>query len=226
MTADPDRTQYQVQKENFDWGRYAVKKFEDKVFRVKIFSGDYPDDLFEELGTVFVKDGDKSAVYYLKSYYDIFLLEIENKTDLPQDFSIPRIQFIGQECKDQFATPWSLPNDVYRLNPKGITKNVYNGIVVLGLAVALAAISYSIPNILMGASSSKDKKETELTKVEPTEKEKKFYWSSLFHETKYQYNDLISQTNRIEPNSKKIGLLFLAKDSFDKCRDSLILQVE
>lgn len=220
ISADSDKTDVRINRNLFNWNMANPLKTESGHFKIEIYTNESREDLFENIFHMYVKDGDSAALNYLKRKYDVYFLQIENRSEETAEFNLSSIKISG-ECGGKFTSSWSLPNHINQVNPKGMTKNIYNTIVSTALIAGFAAMMYYLGGVPSVPGENNKKKDIPVKTLEPADKDKKEYWSSFFHNTRYHYNDLISERNLIAGKGRKAGIAFVEKNLSEKCKEGM-----
>jgi len=204
LEADLKTTNYSVNRDRFIWDmRNSVKK-ETSKFKISLCKSENQDSFLYEFYSRMNADGDYAALAYLNQNYDIYLMEVENKSESEEELLLKDIRFETDEKIYPIYNSYNLPKKVSRLNPKGITKNMYNITILAGIIAAGAVLRY----VPIPIAPMERKEEIKGKKEVKSEKE---YWSSIFHITNFRYEDIILERNLIKPSSVKKGLVFLDK---------------
>jgi len=219
MSADPKITETNINDNTFKWdyNKPIIYKNEDSL--ITIYPSKVADNIFDELYYKYVVDGNISAAKYLNDNYDVCFIVVYNKSEEELSFDLTKLKINNGKSSYKFISPLDMPLKVKRLNPKGITKNIYNTIVIIAVTAAIIALCRenkslpNIPDISINPPSSVEK--SSLAK-EPNNYQKYGIFSSFFHKTEYNYTDCIIDENKISPLSTKEGILFIKKGSFKK----------
>lgn len=209
VSADPRRTNYSVSISKFEWNYDNPLSFENELLAIRLIASKNSASVFDFITGRYVVMGDSSAKKYLSNHYDICLIEVANRTNSEEIFYLNRLH-LGY--KDQDVSPISsvdLPSVVNRINPNGISKNIYNALAIITITtavVALLVLSHGHAFNFLGHSAGPQKSDKESSKLE-----KEQLWSSLYHDTQFQYEDIIIDENPIASYSRKSGIVFIPK---------------
>jgi hypothetical protein len=202
MTADPKISNYDVSKNRFDWDYDHLLFIENNSFVISLFPSKNSDRIFDFITNRYIIDSERSAKKFLSDNYDIYLIGITNKTNAEKCFYLRNLHLKYKAEYHHPISPVDLPSEINRINPKGISKNIYNALVIITVTIAvIAIIAYASkgnigslpggPNFDFPAGPKK--------------------WSAIYHGTKYKFDDLIIDENILAPNESKSGILFMPK---------------
>jgi hypothetical protein len=209
VSADPRRTNYSVSISKYEWNYDNPLSFENELLAIRLIASKNSANVFDFITGRYVVVSESSAKKYLSNHYDICLIEVANRTNAAEIFYLNRLHLV---YKDQDVSPISsvdLPSVVNRINPNGISKNIYNAIAIITITTAVVALvvlshgrffNFPLP------SAGPQKSDKESSKLE-----KEQLWSSLYHDTQFQYEDIIIDENPIASYSHKSGIVFIPK---------------
>jgi hypothetical protein len=220
IEAEPKISKETINKNDFEWDWTESIKYHDEKVQFKIFinknSYNVLENIFNKLNVIMPK----SSIVTLLEFYDIGLLEITNKSDNNFNFELEKLHVTSRENKTSPIAPQDLVKDIQRINIKGITKNVYNTLAIVTVTTAIIGIMVIANTNGANISCCSGSNQQSNDKVE-LEK----FWSSFYQETTFDYQDLISSSNLIQPNSEKVGIIFLRKGLLNsKAKPSLSYQ--
>jgi len=201
VSADPGMTTCTINKDTFDWDYKNPVTFENDTFNVTMVINRNSRNIIKEIYYKYSMDGEPSAQNFLYDSYDICLIDVCNKSNAEEMFLLSRFSISGNNGSFYPLSPIDIPAEINRINPKGISKNVYNTLAVITVTAAVIVVATSVPTIPLPYHN-----ESFLEK-----KEKKELWSGMYHSTKYEYEDLIIDKNSIKPLSCKKGIIFIKK---------------
>ncbi len=203
MSADPRESRLIVSMEKFDWDYKLALVYENDSLHIRMVPSRDSDTIFNAIANGYSVDKESSARSYLSDSYKVCLLELKNKTPAEQIFYLDKLHLVYEDVALSPVSPVDLPSELKRLNPKGISKNIYNSVVAI---TVLAAISSAL--FAMGDGNMKP------TGVEAEVLYSPGIWSSIFHRTNLKYEDLILQKNPIGPNKSKSGIVFIPRAKY------------
>jgi len=215
ISADPKETKYKVNDDSIQWNYNNPIHYENDRFLINLYLSNDTENIFTKIFYKYAVDGDKSALSYLSNNYDICLIDIHNKTNAELIIDLNKIKLLKDKISINVYSPLDIPAQIERLNPKGITKNIYNTIAAIIVTAAIivllsqggaGCLSVPAPQDSSLKSGRNEKKEEK-----PDDYKKYGIFSSLFHKTDYDYDDCIIDTNIIQPVSHKSGLVFVKK---------------
>jgi hypothetical protein len=208
VSADPRKTDYSVSTSKYEWNYDKPLLFENELFAMRLITSKNSAGVFDFITDKYAVVSESSAKKYLSHHYDICLIEVANKTDAEEIFYLNGLHLL---YKDQDVSPISsvdLPSAVNRLNPNGISKNIYNALAIITITTAVVAffvLALRANLTLPAAGPQKSDKESS------DKLEKEELWSSLYHDTQFQCEDLIIDENPIASYSHKSGIVFIPK---------------
>jgi hypothetical protein len=208
VSADPRRTNYSVSISKYEWDYDNSLLFKNELFAIRLIASKNSAGVFDFITGRYVVTSESAAKKYLSNHYDICLIEVANRTNAEEIFYLNRLHLV---YKDQDVAPISsvdLPSVVNRINPNGISKNIYNALAIITITtavVALVVLSHGAINF-PGGSAGPQTSDKESSKLE-----KEQLWSSLYHDTQFQYEDIIIDENPIASYSHKSGIVFIPK---------------
>ncbi len=200
MSADPRESRFTVSKEKFGWDYGHALVLENDSFHIRLAPSRDSTGIFNSLADSYAVDKESSARRYLADTHEVCLLELKNKTQAEQIFYLDKLHLVYNDVILSPVSPVDLPAELKRVNPKGISKNIYNSAVIL---TVLAAISSAL--LVLGDGDMKP------TGVEADVLSAPDIWSGIFHRTHLKYEDLILQKNPIAPNKSKSGIVFIPR---------------
>lgn len=215
MSADPKLTESNINDNTFKWNYDEFIKYDSDNLLITIYPSQVQDNIFNDLYYKYAVDGDVAAVKYLSENYEICFVVVYNKNKKECNFDLTKLQINNHKRSFKFISPLDMPSKIKRLNAKGITKNVYNTIVIIAITAAIIALcqkSNSIPNLNLPINITPNSNDS--TKKEPNDYQKYGIFSSFFHKTNYHYNDCIMDNNIVLPLSTKEGVVFIKKGCF------------
>lgn len=203
MSADPRESNLIISMGKFDWDCKHALVYETDSLRIRMVPSRDRDTIFNAIAHRYAVDRESSARSYLSDNYEVALLELKNKTRAEQIFYLDKLHLVYNDVILSPVSPVDLPSEVKRLNPKGISKNIYNSVVAI---TVLAAISSAL--FAMGDGNMKP------TGVEADVLYSPGIWSSIFHKTHLSYEDLVLHKNLIGPNQSKSGIVFIPRAKY------------
>lgn len=203
MSADPRESKLIVSMEKFDWDYEHALVYENDSLHIRMVPSRDRDTIFNAIARRYAVDRESSARSYLSDRYEVCLLELKNKTRAEQIFYLDKLHFVSNGVILSPVSPVDLPSEVRRVNPKGISKNIYNSVVAI---TVLAAISSAL--FAMSDGNMKP------TGVEADVLYSPGIWSRIFHNTHFKYEDLILKKNPIGPNKSKSGIVFIPRAKY------------
>jgi hypothetical protein len=208
VSPDPRKKDYPISTGTYEWNYNYPLSFENELFAIRLLANKNSAGIFESIADRYAVASESSAARYLSRHYDICLLEVENKTDEEQIFYLNKLHLVYNGQNISPLSSFDVPSAVDRMNPQGISKNIYNVLVITTITAAVLGLialtgMEGIRGWGPGPSFGHDppssgSKEEEL-------------WSSLYHDTRFQYQDLIINENPIAPQSQKSGIVFIPK---------------
>jgi len=209
ISADPKMTESNISNETFKWNYEKPIIYERENSVITIYLSDISGNIFSDIYYKYVVDGDVSALKYLSENYDICLINVFNKKKSAIEFDLTKLKLLKNNKSYKFISPLDIPSKVKRINPKGITKNVYNTVVIIAITAAVIALckdSKSPPVFPTSTNFS-----TNSSSGVQNDYEANGIFSNFFHKTKYKFNDCILDANTIPSLSNKSGIVFIKK---------------
>lgn len=200
MSADPRESMFTVSKEKFDWDYGRALVLENDSFHIRLVPSRDSRGIFDALADSYAVDKESSARRYLADTCEICLLELKNKTQAEQIFYLDKLYLVCRDVTISTVSPVDLPSEIRRINPKGISKNMYNSVVVITVLAAISSALITLGNENLRPSG------LEADVLSAPE-----IWSGVFHKTRLKYEDLILNQNPIGPNKSKSGIVFVSR---------------
>lgn len=223
MSPDPRVTESSINNETFKWNYTSPLVYEDSRSTINLYPTGIQDSSFNDIYYKYAVDGDISAVKYLSENYDICFIDVINKNKSKLTFDLSKLKLVRNKKIYNFISPLDIPSRVKRLNPKGITKNVYNTVVIIAVTAAIIALcqkSHSAPSIPSFSSGP----DFSINSGASGSDNKYGIFSSFFHKTKYHFSDCILESNIIQPLSNKTGIVFIKKGALGKGKTMIIYE--
>jgi hypothetical protein len=213
VSADPRRTNYSISISKYEWNYDNPLSFENELLAIRLIASKNSASVFDFITGRYVVMSESSAKKYLSNHYDICLIEVANKTNAEEIFYLNRLHLVYKDQDVSLISSVDLPSVVNRINPNGISKNIYNAIAIITITtavVALVVLSHGhLP--LQGDSIPWPSAGPQKSDKESSKLEKEQLWSSLYHDTQFQYEDIIIDENPIASYSHKSGIVFIPK---------------
>lgn len=216
---DKNQTVVNINKEQIKWDNSNKIIFEDDRIIISMILNESSDEFIKGIIEKISIDNEDSGKNYIINNYVFSYVEIRNKTDHSLNFKLDKLKIISDDVFIKAISPLELPNEIVRTNPKGITKNVYNGIWISTLSIVGIGLSIGggelIARIIFGTINAirnallNDNFDFKTGKIS-------HFFSKNKHLTKYNYNDLIFGTNYITAKSEKRGIVVFKKFDLKK----------
>ena len=200
MSADPRESRFTASMKEFNWDYERALDFENNTFRIRMVPSKDSGTVFDHIANSYAVDKESSARRYLFDNYDVYLLELKNKTQAEQIFYLDKLYLVCRDVTISTVSPVDLPSEIRRINPKGISKNMYNSVVVITVLAAISSALITLGNENLRPSG------LEADVLSAPE-----IWSGVFHKTRLKYEDLILNQNPIGPNKSKSGIVFVSR---------------
>lgn len=216
---DKNQTIVDINKEQIKWDDSHKIIFEDERIFISMILNDSSDEFIKGIIEKFSIDNEDSGKNYILNDYVFSYVEIRNKTNHSLNFKLDKLKIISDGVLIKAISPLELPNEILRTNPKGITKNVYNGICIstlsiigIGLSIGggelIARMIFYTINAIRNAILN-DNFDFKTGKIS-------HFFSKNKHLTKYNYNDLIFESNYLTAKSEKKGIVVFKKIDLKK----------
>lgn len=168
---------------------------------------EYFQDLFHNL----VVDSVESGYYYLMSNFVIGILKIRNSGSGPYKFHIKNLKLKIRNRELIPVAPKEMPKTIERFNFKGNLKNVYN------FTVVTAATAFVIVAVVGCAKEGKcggiQHVDTVLNVASSGEKNPENVFSSVTHETNFEFENIFPVQKELKPGEAVSGVIFFQRPS-------------
>lgn len=218
---DKPVTILEIRNDHLYWHKDNPKKFRSKSFDINSYLNQKNQKVFENLTYSIFVDNRKAAKEYLLKRYDILYLEVNNKSNRSKNFQLSKMEVFSNGKQVGFFYPEELPEQFSRVNPKGMTKNVYNSVAVVVSIVPVLLVYLGGGMMYADADYNRMKEFQRYQRyvytppaIRPNRSgDFSFsrYFSSILHMNYVEYKDVFHENNEIERKAIKAGVLFLEK---------------